>query len=292
MMTQPPQPGQRVSPMRFPERYELPGRPDAPAAGDAYRQTQFLLGNDLELFATGMDLQLQVLRDSSPSRYRTHPLAAVVGLWSRAYLGLADACTLLTRGSYVSCLPLVRAACECVAAQEGLRRADMDEFLGWLAATLKPNERHKATEVELGRYFAGEVLAGDERLRDVYRPASDLGRPNFGATLLQVGPESNNQRLALVFADGAFHIGWAELVLGWLLALAERQIHVTVDADDLFPISDDVRSRYDGFARGVDAALANSARCSIEEVEEEGYKRYLVHNFRRTSGTAPKKVLL
>ena len=30
----------------------------------------------------------------------------------------------------------------------------------------------------------------------------------------------------------------------------------------------------------------------LEEVEEENYKRYLVHNFRRTSGGAHKKVLL
>ena len=291
-MTQPPQPSRRVSPISFPERYELPGPPDAPAAQDAHRQTRFLLPKELELFATGMNLQLQVIRDSYPSKYRTHPLAALVGLWSRAFLCCADTCILATRGSYVSCLPLVRAACECIAAQDQLQREDMEQFLGWLASTLKPNERHKATEIELGRYFGGEALAGDERLRRVYRPASDLGRPNFGATLLQVAPESNNLRLALAFADGAFHIGWAELVLGWLLALAERQLHVALAAGDLFPISEDVRSRYEDFARHVDTALSNSARCSVEEVEEEGYKRYLVQNFRRTGGAAPKKILL
>jgi hypothetical protein len=123
--------------------------------------------------------------------------------------------------------------------------------------------------MEMGHYFAGGTLASDERLRSVYRPASDLGRPNFGATLLQVGPESNNQRLALVFADRAFHLGWAEIVLGWLLALAERQLHVALATEDVFALSDEVRATHGYLAAEVDAALARGDRCRIEEVEEE-----------------------
>ena len=289
-----PIPTQRVSGIPSPDSYALPGRPDDPSAPvqDAYRQTQFLLGKDLSLFERGMDLQLRVVRESSGSQYRNHPYAALMGLWSRTFLYLADACLLVTRGAYASALPLVRSACECIAAQEQLRRAEMDHFFHWLYTTLRPDEAHKAFEVEMGRYFAGETLASDERLRSVYRPASDLGRPNFGATVLQVGPESNNLRLALTFADRAFHLGWAELTLGWLLAPAERQLHVAVSAAGTFVISDEVRAEYDALAREVDAALADPARCAIEEVEEENYKRYLVHNFRRTSGGAPKKVLL
>lgn len=294
MTGQPPSPPQRISPVPFPERYDLPGRPDdaSPAVQDAYRQSQFLLGRDLDLFGRLMNLQLSVVAESNPSRYRTHPYAALMGLWSRAFLYLADACTLVMRGAYASCLPLVRAACECIAAGDQLRREEMDQFLDWAASTPRTDAAHKALELEMGHYFAGGALASDERLRSVYRPASDLGRPNFGATLLQVGPESNNRRLALTFADRAFHLGWAEIVLGWLLALAERQLAVALAAEGIFAVTDDVRAACDGLAAEVDAALDRSDRCRIEEIEEDGYKRYLVHNFRRTSSSALKRVLL
>lgn len=293
-MDQPPTPSQRVSAIPFPERYHLPGKPEGapPSEQDSYRQTSFLLGQDLRLFEEGMNLQLRIVSDASPSAFRKHPYAALMGLWSRTFLALADTCLLATRGSYASCPSLVRAACEYIAAQHQLHSSEMELFLEWLAGNLKPNEAHKAVEFSLGRYFAGETLATDERLRQVYRPASELGRPNFGATLLEVGPESNNLRLALTFGDTTFHIGWAELVLGWLLALCERQLAVAVHAQDVFPIHEDRHESYVDFARRVDRALSRPDRCSIEEIEEENYKRYLVHNFRRAPSGAPKKILL
>jgi len=293
-MNQPPRPAQRVSAVPLPDRYDLPGKPEdaSPAAQDAYRQTSFLLGDDLRLFAEGMALQLRILRDASPSGFRTHPYAALIGLWSRTYVALADTCLLATRGSYASCPTLVRAACEYVAAQHQLNAGEMAQFIDWLATNLRPNEPHKAFEFGLGRYFAGEVLAADDRLRAVYRPASELGRPNFGATLLEVAPESNNVRLALSFADPSFHLGWAELTIGWLLALCERQLAVAVHAKETFPIHEDTHRAYADFARRVDAALTRPDRCHVEEVEEDQFRRYLVHNFRRAPSGAAKKILL
>lgn len=293
-MTHPPAPTQRVSAIPFPERYRLPGKPEGapPSSQDAFRQTTFLLRDDLRLFEEGMNLHLRIVRDASPSTFRKHPYAALMGLWSRTFPALADACLLATRGSYASCPPLVRAACEYIAAQHQLHAGEMDVFLEWLSGHLTPNEAHKAFEFGMGRYFAGETLAADERLRRAYRPASELGRPNFGATLLEVGPESNNLRLALTFADTSFHLGWAELVLGWLLALCERQLAVAVHARGVFPIHEDIHRAYADFARRIDQALARSDRCSIEEIDEDNYTRYLVHNFRRAPSGAPKKVLL
>src|SRR5688500_9024401 len=91
-------PPQRVSPIASPDSYALPGKPDASAAAslDAYRQTQFLLGDDLDLFAAAMNLQLALVKDAYPSKYRTHALAAIAGLWSRAYGYLADGMLLAT----------------------------------------------------------------------------------------------------------------------------------------------------------------------------------------------------
>ena len=291
-MNQPASPRQRVSAIPFPERYDLPARPESGDAQDAHRQTAFLLGEDLRLFEEGMDLQLRIVRDASPSSFRKHPYAALMGLWSRTFLALADGCLLATRSSYASVPVLVRAACEYIAAQRQLQAGEMEHFQEWLAANLTPNERYHAFEFGLGRYFAGEVLAADERLRRIYRPASELGRPNFGATLLEVGPESNNARLALTFADQSFHLGWAELSLGWLLALCERQLAVAVHAKGVFPIHDDVHRTYADLARRVEAALTRPDRCAIEEVEEGNFRRYLVRNFRRAPSGAPKKILL
>ena len=293
-MNQPPAPLQRVSAIPFPQSYSLPAKPEgaASSAQDAHRQTTFLLSEDLRLFEEGMNLQLRIVRDASASAFRKHPYAALMGLWSRTYLALADVCELAMRGSYASCPPLVRAACEYVAAQHQLHTSEMELFVEWLAGHLTPNETHKAFEFGLGHYFAGETLAADERLRQVYRPASDLGRPNFGATLLEVGPESNNRRLALSFADSTFHIGWAELVFGWLLTLCERQLAVAVHAKGVFPIHEDTHRAYSDFARRGEQVLATPGRSFIEEVDDGSHKRYLVNNFRRAAGGAPKRVLL
>lgn len=287
-------PPQRVSPISSPDEYVLPGRPEgvSPVVLDTYRQTQFVLGNELTLFAEAMNLQLRLVKDAYPSKYRTHGLAAITGLWSRSYAYLSDALLLTTRGSYASVVPLVRAACEVISAQEGLRGGEMDEHTKWLLATLRPDENVKAFEFELGRYFAGGVIAADPVLRSVYRPVAELSRPNFGATLLQVGPETNNLRIALSFADPSFHLGWAELALGWLLALAVRQARVIIDAEPLFPVSAERRAEDEALQQRVDVALNRNDRCHIDEVEIEGNRRYLAHDFRRAPGGAPKKILL
>ena len=287
-------PSQRVSPISSPEDYVLPGRPQraSEASLDAYRQSQFLLGPDLELFAEAMNLQLRLVKDAYPSKYRTHALAAIMALWSRSFSYLGDALLLTTRGSYMSTVPLVKATTEVIAAQEGLRSGEMEDHHRWLAETLRPDEAFKALEFKLGRYFAGSVLAGDALLGSIYRPASDIARPSFGVSLLQVAPESNNIRLAITFGDSSFHLGWAELILGWLLALGIRQIQVILDADDIFPISEELRADYEKLRARTEEALRRNDRCHLDEVQDGNDRRYLIHNFRRTSGASPKKVLL
>src|SRR5436190_1934691 len=90
-------PPQRVVPITAPEDYALPGRPSEAARTDAYRQAQFVLGPDLELFERAMRLQLKVAKETFPfSRNRTHELTAIAGLWSRAFSYLDDALLLTT----------------------------------------------------------------------------------------------------------------------------------------------------------------------------------------------------
>jgi len=284
----------RVSPIHPPEQYVLPGRPDgAPdAVLDAYRQTQFLLGSDLSLFGEAMNLQLRMMHDAYPTQYRTLIFGAIAGLWSRTFQYLGDAVLMLTRGSYPSALPLIRAAAEAMAAEEAVRRGETEEYLQWVEATLSPSVEYKAIDIELAPFFSGSVLAGDTVLGSVWRPVSNLSRPNFGATLVQVGPESNNQRFTLTFADRTFHLGWAELVLGWLISLAVGQVQVAIDAEPMMPVSDEVRAAWTDLGSRAEKTLARDDRCSVEEVDEAGFRRYLFHNFRRNSTAAPKKLLL
>jgi hypothetical protein len=290
-----PTPGQRVSGIDFPQSYALPGRPDGEgsvASQDAYRQLRFVLRGDLALFTDAMNLQLRIANDSSHSRFRTHQYAAVMALWSRAFSALSDGLLLMSRGSYSTVPNIARSAAELIAAQHQLVHQEMGEFIGWMLSHLKPDEEHKAFDVGMGHYFAGTTLAADDQIRPVYRAASDFGRPNFGATLLAVGPESNNLRLALTFGDQSFHVGWAEIELGWLLRLAERQIAVAVHMPDVLNITDDAHQAYGDLRSRINDALSNRSRATIEEVEQDGFKRWLVHNFRRQPGGAPKKYLL
>ena len=296
-MTMPPlpTPGQRVSGIPFPAMYVLPGKPDEAAgaeAYDAFRQMQFVLGGDLRLFAEGMNLQLGLLNDSAHSKYRTHVYAAVVSMWSRAYAAMADACLLVTRGSYSSAPNLVRSACELIAAEYQVQHEELGEYVGWLMGHLKPDEERKAFDAGLGHFFAGTTIAADSELRLVYRAASDLGRPNFGATLMLTGPESNQQRLAYTFADSSFHCAWAEIELGWLLRLGERQLAVAGHMREVFNVTPETHAALLTYARKVQEALEKEGRARVEEIEDGNVKRWLVHNFRRQPSGAPKKWLL
>ncbi len=284
---------QRVSPVTFPDTYELPAKPDSNQAAvqDAFRQTQFLLGTELKLFAEGAALQLGIVSATSPSKYRTHEMAALLALWSRTFLSLSDALLLVTRGSYASVPPIVRTAAECIAAQEALRAGEMPSYLDWLKDAMTVDEEQKAIDLGLGRYFAGETLASNPRLRAVYRPASDLGRPNFGATLLMVGAESNRTRVLVSFADQAFHYGWAQITFGWLLQLSSVQLGVALHAGAVFVADERTRVAVHRWNQQVEALLAAPERCRIRESEADPH-RYVVENFRRTSGGAARRFVL
>lgn len=293
-------PPQRVSGMRVPETWSLPGRPEGLAADaeDAWRQTGFLLGEDLRLLEAGLRHQLAFVRAGYQPAARTMTMAAFASLWSRGFSCTADAAALVRRGAYQSALPLVRQAVEHIAAQAQLGE-ELDEFRVWAHRAYARHAPSRSEEVGLGHYFGGEAIARDEALRVIYRAASDLGRPNFGPTALFVANEATHAKYPLIFADEAFHLGWAQLLLGWLLRLGERQLHVALHAPTLFPASAEARAAAAEHARTVDAHLAPPAsptavgRCSLEEyVDEEGRRRHLLTEFRRRPSDAARRVLL
>ena len=287
-------PPQRVSGMRVPERWALPGKPAnlPPDAGDAWRQTGFELADELRLLEAGLDLQVRLAATGYQPAARTMTMAAFASLWSRALSSLSDAALLARQGSYQGALPLVRQAVELVAAQVGLG-TELDEFRRWAHEAYRRNESARAEEIGLGHYFAGESIAQDDVLRPIYRAASDFARPNFGPTALLVANEASHQRYPLVFADQAFHLGWAQLIFGWLLRIDVRQSHVALHAPQHFPADEELRGQIVAHAQEVERLLDDDGRCGIEEYsDDDGRRRHLIVAFRRRASDAPKRLLL
>ncbi len=295
-------PPQRVSGMRVPEAWTLTGKPAdlPPDADDAWRQTGFVLGEDLRLLAANLDLQARLAATGYQVSARTMRMASIASMWSRALLTSSDAAQLTRMGSYQSALGLVRQLTELIAAQRGLASdpAAWEAFKAWSHRGYATHAPSRADEIGLGHYFAGEEIATDATLRVIYRAASDLARPNFGPTALFAAAEASHQRYPLIFGDRAFHLGWGELIYGWLLHLGAAQLHLALHASALFPASPELREAVVAHVRVAEdhassTSIGDAPRCRLEEyVDEDGRRRHLLIDFRRRSGDATKRILL
>jgi len=218
-------------------------------------------------------------------------MAGFATLWSRALLTGSDAAGLIRRGAYQSAVPLIRQAVELVAAQEGLG-GELDAWRRWTHEAYGRHDETRSTEQGVGHYFSGESIASDDQLRLIYKTASDFGRPNFGPSALFVADGANHDRYPLVFADDAFHIGWAELLHGWLLRVSAKQLHVALHLDRYFPAAENLRERAVAYVRSVDQHLSDERRCRVEEYEDDiGRRRLLLAQFRRQPGDQGKRLL-
>ena len=287
-------PPQRVSGMRVPDGWRLPGKPADldPTAEDAWRQTGFLLGDDLRLAGENLELQAALAKTGYTPSARTMIMAGFASLWSRGFLSTSDALGLARRGSYQAALALVRQAIECVGAQMNLEH-ELDAWRRWTHEAYGRDDASHAVEIGVGHYFGGESIARDEHLRVMYRAVSDFSRPNFGPTALFAAADANHERYPLVFADQAFHLGWAQLVLGWALRLGVIQLHAAMHLSQHFPAGAELRDRIVAHVAAVEALLAAPDRCRVEELaDDEGRRRHLVVEFRRRAADAPRRLLL
>lgn len=287
------EPPQRVSGMRVPDRWALLGPPAGLSgdAEDAWRQTGFQLGEDWRLLGEGLELQARLAATGYTPGARTMTMAGFASLWSRAFLGTSDAAQLVRRGAYQSALPLVRAVVEFIGAQRGLVE-ELDEWRRWTHEAYGRDEASRAVEQGLGHYFSGESIASDPHLRVIYRAASDFARPNFGPTALLVANEASHERYPLVFADQAFHLGWAQLLFGWLLRLDAAQLHDSLHLQAQFPANQELRAAVVAHVRAVEAHLDEDGRCRLEEFEDgHGRRRHLLVGFRRQGADAPRRLL-
>jgi len=283
----------RVSPPRISPQASRSGKPPMAVAGsaDAYRQSSFVLGGDLDLLLQGLELEGSLAEAASGAKYRNQRVASALGLWSRAWLNRQQALHAAEWGNYAAAVPLVRAAADYEAAEIYLLRQDAAEWEEWLAQggiALAPEEH--ATEFRLHAFRAAEVLAAHDILGPLYRAAMDLSMPHFGATLLLCGSESDPARVAMTFGDRDFHLGLAELVTGWLLLLGVAQLEALVEFEAVFPLPD--RPAIEKWCAAARESAARADRCRVGVVERDGEKRYVVQNWRRAPGAARKRLLL
>lgn len=275
----------RIGPVHVPAEYSLPPRPagEGAEAQDAYRQAMFLLEEELGLFQRAMGMQLAMAQ--AIARSRTPEAAALLLLWSRAFACLDGACRLLLVGRYAACPPLVRGACDLVAAQRGLMESRFQEWREWLESYPAQERGHAALEVALGRYRSSAAIAQHPRLAAIYRVAQELSQPHFGATVVEAAPEVATNHLPVPFAEARFHLGWSQVIMGWLLELCLLQLE-TAAASGL--IAAEVASAQEELQQEVERVLSLPERCQVKEVEG----RLLLVNFRRSPGAMPRRLLL
>ncbi len=267
----------RVVLASLPEKYVLPGKPSAgtAAALDAYRQANFLLGDELALFERAMNEVLSLIASAKPKGTRG---AAMLSVGGRTFSHLGDACALMAYGSYASCLPLLRMALECTAIQRALVTDDFGPYEEWFETAV--SQDGAAIRIDLGHSKAASVLVADERLGELYRLLMDLSMPHFGSALLFAAPETSLQKTPLAFADSSFHIGFAQVISGWLLILAGEQLTSWVETG--------TTPGREATLRGIAEILSDQRRCYVERQDE----RWVFYNFRRAASGQPKRVIL
>ncbi|MCC7364036.1 MAG: hypothetical protein IT303_06660 [Dehalococcoidia bacterium] len=282
----------RVSPPRItPDPTPAPKPPMGAPGADAYRQAGFVLGGDTALILDGLTLEGAVAAASADAKHRTQQLAAGMGQWSRSWLCRQQALHAVQSGNYAAAFPLVRAAADYLAAEVALLRTGAAEWQGWLdtGGIAQAPEAH-AMEFRLHAFRSAESLASLPELGALYRQASDLALSHFGTTLLLAGNESTPDRVLMTFGDRDFHLGLAELALGFLLTLGAVQGDTLREFEAVFNLPD--AAALEAHAASARALAAGRDRCRMETTELGGETRYLVSNWRRQSGAAPKRVLL
>jgi hypothetical protein len=262
----------------------------AEPGADAHRQTTFVLGAEVELLGLGLEAEGIAAAASAGAAYRKQPTAAALATWSRAWLSRVEALEAVRRGNYAAALPLLRAAADYTAAEIALLETDAAEWQEWLdggGIALAP-EVH-ATQFELHPFRSAETLAGHPELGRVYREATQLAMPHFGATILAAGNESTPQRVLVTFGDRDFHLGLAEIALGWLWAIGIEQVQaIAAHPRHLAPAGEPAET----WLKGAAGHLARPDRCGIEHVEQDGVTRMLIHGWRKRPGDAPRRILL
>ena len=287
-------PRQRISPITFPSETPSLTRPrdDEPQIRrDAFRETSFALPLDLRWLSDAFTLQRKVVEQSYGSSFRNRRYASALLFWSRIYSGGLEARALTARASYSATLPLLRGTMEWLGAEQAVVGDEQIEFEDWLREAWSNNAEHHAIEIGMGQYMAGQTIAMAPETADAYRAVSELSRPHFGASALLTADGSHDKRFLVNWADEAFHLGWAQLLLGWQITIQDRQCRFAVGSG-LFGVESEDRQEYQRLHRQSQTILQDQRRCRAEWTIDQGRQRLMIDNYRRQPSGAPKRILL
>mgnify|MGYP000921122686 CR=1 FL=1 len=283
----------RVSPPKVFPSATPAARPPADAGGsaDAFRQTGFVLGGEVEAIVAGLNLEGQAAHRAAEPKRRNHRMVSAMGLWSRSWLARLEALHATQWGNYSAALALVRAAADYQASMLYLLKTESAEWDEWLSTDgIAIAATEHATEFRLHAFRAAEVLATDEVLGRIYRMSTDLSLSHFGSTMLVAASGSAPDHVEMTFGDRDFHVGLGQLVTGWLLELGAAVVSALREYEDVF--GPEGGSEFQLWAEGAKALVSASDRCAISEMEKDGERRYVIANWRREPRSAAKRLLL
>jgi len=283
----------RVSPPKVFPVATAAARPPADAGGsaDAFRQTGFVLGAEVETIIDGLNLEGEAARIAAEPSRRSQRMVAAMGLWSRSWLSRLEALHAVQWGNYAAATVLIRAAADYQASVLYTLRSGALEWDEWLESggIAIATEEH-ATEFRLHAFRAAEVLAAHEVLGRIYRVSTDLSLSHFGSTMLLAASGSAPDHVEMTFGDRDFHVGLAQIVTGWLMELGTALFEALVEFEDVFGAGDaNVRQAW---VRRATGSLVDLSRCAVTSIEQGAENRYLVVNWRREPRSAARRILL
>lgn len=283
----------RVSPPRVFPFATGASKPPAEAAGsaDAYRQTSFVLADEVDCVVAGLNLEGTAAAATAGSKFRSQVTASAMGLWSRSWLSRLQALHAIQWGNYGPAVALVRSSVDFQAGMLYVLQTGAAEWQEWLdAGSISISAEEHATEFRLHAFRAAEIMAVHPVLGPIYRVAMDLSLPHFGSTLLLAGSGSAPDHIEMTFGDRDFHVGLAELTFGWLLELGRAELAGIAEHPSAFGQADAEAAA--SWSATCEKLVQRADRCRVEITEVAGERRYLVHNWRREPRSASRRVLL
>lgn len=285
---------QRVSGMKVPDELPLPTQSnlEIDTSKDAWRQTGFLMKKEWNLIQVSLNLSTALVKTGYTPSARSMIMAGYASVWSRSLLTLSDAAGLVRGGSYQTAMPLIRQAIEFAAAHKGLTN-EIDEWKRWTHEAFASHVETKSTEIGIGGYFAGSVIAEDPVMKVIYRASSDFARPNFGPTSLFVANEASHEKYPLHFADRSFHLGWTQLLFSWILSVSGLLLETGLSQTQEFPADNILKTKIIQHLDDCTETTSDENQCRLKEwTDSDNRKRYIISNFRRQSTDAAVRLLI
>jgi hypothetical protein len=277
----------RIAPPRVtPEALPAPKPPAGSPGADAYRQTSFVLGGEVDAILAALNAEGAVAAASAGSRFRTVTMAGALLQWSQGWLCRLHALHAVQHGNYAAAFPLIDRAFEHIAACAALLR-EPAQWERWVDSGITAAPADHGTRIHLEPATKPASEPGGEA-RSV---AAALAKADFGVAIVLAGGESTPERLAATFGDRDFHLGLAELALGLVAAASLEQLALVTSDESPFAKPDG--TSVVASVAALERLVQRPDRCRAEllTARSDG-ARFLLRQWRRAPGGAPRRLVL